>query len=1269
MFANLGRLFHRVSSRSAIVRHANMFGMLRNQSREPSCSLALESLEARVLLAGFDFGDITNPARLYAENDLTPTPPEFTLVSSAQGFGTDRFPFSLGRPAVVLAELSDRQRTDIFRDAVANLSIVSLDELTGDFTFWVSQDYPEGTTGQVRVSLAAGNYDLLVRFNMETSDEILADVRPLLKSYDLSIHADTASVEFSGGNPLATEGRNLGALSTATGNDIQEYIGLGNSGNPAPVSDLADMYLFDVVKQGTVNVTVTAAVNATGAIDFTLFRDSNRDDVFDNGNSVEKLETKAAITSGKSATISRILEPGRYGIAVFFNAQLTSQVDNYRLRTTYTVADGAGNSTATARDIGTLENSVRTFSDYLSPADPVDIYKFTTVGSGPFIFESLLTDVILPGTNFVLDLVRASDNGIILHDVPAGRETATSLTVAGTYFVKVRRINGEGPYTLAMSNRNTDLAGNTMDGSARNLGNFVFKELTDQVSSGDTFDFYKFELAVQSDFDVALRSMPAGTNAGLRLIRSNNGDSVIDPGELLASSNNPNNAPEFIGRTLTPGIYFVLVERIAGAPTYQLRLVHDRVSNALANAQSIAPGGGSNLEFLGPEDDTDVYKFALGTARQVGIKVELNNEPLLIRLGQDANLNGSLDEVEERLSKTISAGTGGFERINLAAGAYFLIVNAVIQDQGTLYRVSVFNATTDGAGNTFADARDIGTLTSVQTFTDFVGDGSVDLIDDLDDLYTFELGNNGPFLFQSVVQILNSVGNRAAGIELIRDDNLNLQRDADEIVATATAFVISGANAPGVIVNVLTDPGTYYLRVKRASGQVLYSLNLSTISLDTAGNSLDQAANLDVLGGTITSPNHFVGRIDLEDIFRFEVNNPGELTASLSGAPNSAYQIIQDIDNDLAIDPGEVLASAFGGRALQGVFLPAADDNYFVRVKPIGNAAFDLTLTFSNQTPFSTPFAISATNPTEIKAVRFDKGGEGVSYSDTTLGNNGDQPGFRVGENIDVDVSNTVDSVSTGRRVTNTAPGEFLEYMINVAEGGRYDFDVRVSSPDLGASFHIEIDGVSLSPPVAVPDTNSQDNMVTIAAASNVVVPSGPHILRLVFDTGGGANNFAGSYNFITIRPASAGTLALTPPHSVVTAGEHANVSLAWTVPVGGWTVLKQVDLRLRDELGRLIWIRFDEAHRTFSLYNSQSGKFGPAQSVGSNNVLSGPLVDLYLGTTTVNAAGANAPTVVLNFDLRFKSSARGHYSIEASAGDDLGHSDPFVFAGTLDVV
>jgi hypothetical protein len=548
-------------------------------------------------------------------------------------------------------------------------------------------------------------------------------------------------------------------------------------------------------------------------------------------------------------------------------------------------------------------------------------------------------------------------------------------------------------------------------------------------------------------------------------------------------------------------------------------------------------------------------------------------------------------------------------------------------------------------------------------------------MDDLDDFYRFTVAN-GPFDFHSLLSVVPSGVPQVIGMELIRDDNLDQQIDGSEVLASASARSGFTGTESGQIDTVLVLPGTYYLRIQRLVGKVPYNLTLAAVSQDTVGNTLGTAANLGDLAQPI-STSEFVGRIDPDDFFRFAVPSTGELEAAVDSANGSvAIEVIRDADDDGVIDPGETLANTnfvFGANdRLHGVVLPAADDNYYVRVlRTSSDTTYTLDLAFSIQRPFILPFQIPATAEKQIKAVQFDRGGEGIAYHDTTVGNSGNQSGvFRVPENTDVDVSTTTDTESVGRRVTGTAPGEFLEYTVFFEGSGVYDFDVRLSSPDLGATFHLEIDGVPISASVAVPDTGGEDNMVTIAAASGVLVRGGPHILRLAFDTGTGVNNnFAGSFNFIAIRRGFAGTFELTPAASSVAAEERMQMSLAWTVPSLGWRVLEHVDLRLRDDSGRLIWIRFDEAANTIALFNSSTSTFSPVKALGSDVVIFSPLVNLYVKNTKVTAAGPTSPTMVLTLDLKFSAIARGHWTIEAAASDDRGNNDPFAFAGVLDVV
>src|SRR5262249_21761702 len=144
------------------------------------------------------------------------------------------------------------------------------------------------------------------------------------------------------------------------------------------------------------------------------------------------------------------------------------------------------------------------------------------------------------------------------------------------------------------------------------------------------------------------------------------------------------------------------------------------------------------------------------------------------------------------------------------------------------------------AGDTPAAARNLGVLGAARTFTDFVGDGSIDTTargdpvlgaDDVNDYYRFTLGTNGKYTFDAQLSGLN--GN--ADLELSRDDNLNQQVDDGEILA-----VVTGPFTGPDINQVLDTPGVYYLRVYRpgsgTTGSANYTLTMKADSNDQAGN-------------------------------------------------------------------------------------------------------------------------------------------------------------------------------------------------------------------------------------------------------------------------------------------------------------------------------------------------------------------------------------------------------------------------------------------------
>jgi photosystem II stability/assembly factor-like uncharacterized protein len=148
------------------------------------------------------------------------------------------------------------------------------------------------------------------------------------------------------------------------------------------------------------------------------------------------------------------------------------------------------------------------------------------------------------------------------------------------------------------------------------------------------------------------------------------------------------------------------------------------------------------------------------------------------------------------------------------------------------------------------------------------------------------------------------------------------------------------------------------------------------------------------------------------------------------------------------------------------------------------------------------------------------------------------------------------------------------------------------------------------------------------------------------------------------------GTFQLSPTEAVVNdTDEPLLYSFAWTVPEPlNWHDLQTLDLRIRRGNDILIWVRFDEASRTFALVED-SGKLGKRVAAGSPQRLQTSWATLHMSETSVVGSGPTGPSVTLNLSLSFKPQAQGLPAIvEVAATDDLGNQDEFVQAGTITV-
>ena len=75
---------------------------------------------------------------------------------------------------------------------------------------------------------------------------------------------------------------------------------------------------------------------------------------------------------------------------------------------------------------------------------------------------------------------------------------------------------------------------------------------------------------------------------------------------------------------------------------------------------------------------------------------------------------------------------------------------------------------------------------------------------------------------------------------------------------------------------------------------------------------------------------------------------------------------------------------------------------------------------------------------------------------------------------------------------------------------------VRVASSGSGGTFHIEVNGVDKTGPIAVPNTGGWQAWRTITK-TGVALSAGVQVIRLVLDTNG-AKGLTGNFNWMAVQ-------------------------------------------------------------------------------------------------------------------------------------------------------
>lgn len=202
--------------------------------------------------------------------------------------------------------------------------------------------------------------------------------------------------------------------------------------------------------------------------------------------------------------------------------------------------------------------------------------------------------------------------------------------------------------------------------------------------------------------------------------------------------------------------------------------------------------------------------------------------------------------------------------------------------------------------------------------------------------------------------------------------------------------------------------------------------------------------------------------------------------------------------------------------------------------------------------------------PGKFQCEDYDQGGEGVAYHDADSGNDG---GAYRSEGVDVEGCGDADG---GYDVGWTVAGEWLGYSVQVQNAGTYLVSIRAASPWGGGGLHLEDEtGANLTGLLTIPATGSWQSYTTVTASA--ALTAGPHVLRLVEDSGGyNLNWIAFAFSptsspgssvpglFATGVDASGAPLAdgASDPHYTIIsgpdgAGAGAKVTLSDRFPVG----------------------------------------------------------------------------------------------------------------------
>ena len=281
--------------------------------------------------------------------------------------------------------------------------------------------------------------------------------------------------------------------------------------------------------------------------------------------------------SGMTAeSIAQTLDAGVYSIRVYPYSGSTNYSLSLAAVANMPPPDNAGNTPATARDIGALGTTV-SFSDYVGTLDANDYYRFTVAASSN-------VTIAMNGLTADADMSLLNSAGAVIVTSNKSGTTAESIAqtvAAGAYYVRVYPYSGSTNYTLSLAAVANvpppDNAGNAL-ATARDIGALgTAVSFSDYVGTLDANDYYRFTVALPSNVTLAMNGLTS--DADMSLLNS--------AGTVIVTSSKSGTTAESIASTLDAGTYYIRVYPYSGSTNYTL-------TASAARADAVAPTAALN---------------------------------------------------------------------------------------------------------------------------------------------------------------------------------------------------------------------------------------------------------------------------------------------------------------------------------------------------------------------------------------------------------------------------------------------------------------------------------------------------------------------------------------------------------------------------------------------------------------------------------------------------------------------------------------------------